>query len=288
MARKVTPSFVLELPPRTAAGDERALAIRLNAARNIDNACRGEGLRRLELMRQSKAWQAARKLPRGQPGSEERKGRAQAFKAIYVAYGFTRAHIQRFAQRCRDACWIRDHRGGRDTQTTSLRAFRAVEQYAFGRPGRPRGAGLFVGMLARKAAFGTRSTCLSQFDHVDGTLIRKQLSQRYHAFSDGTLVGPDLYSAFLARFVHGDRLDASQARVAWPGREALLRTASSDGFQPASGRGFAPPHVTLGVRAGRSRNPGQNREAEDVYPLAPTPTERASESGALLEIPDGT
>src|SRR5215472_3352048 len=101
MARKVTPSFVLELPPRTAAGDERALAIRLNAARNIDNACRGEGLRRLELMRQSKAWQAARKLPRGQPGSEERKGRAQAFKAICVAYGFTRAHIQRFAQRCR-------------------------------------------------------------------------------------------------------------------------------------------------------------------------------------------
>jgi len=514
MARKITPSFVLELPIRTAAADERALAIRLDAARNIDNACRGEALRRLKLMRQSKVWQAARKLSRGRPRSEERKRRARTFKATCAAYGFTRADIQRFAQRCRDTCWINDHLGGHDTQTTSLRAFRAVEQYSFGRRRRPRfrrvnevnsieakeagntiifrdgvvsyrglklpaildrrdawqvealkartkyyrivrrqigshprwyvqlvqegqtplrratregvvgldigpstiaavgaseaifepfcppvihpwkeqrrleramdrsrratnpacfnadgawkkgvkarnrslryqrlalkrrererrlaaerkrchgelanrilgqgttikteklsyrafqrrfgrstkvrGAGLFVAMLARKAeaaggqliAFATRSTCLSQFDHVDGTLTRKPLSQRYHAFSDGTRVGRDLYSAFLARFVQGDRLDASQAHEAWPDVEALLGAASTDGFQPASGRGFALPHVTLGVRAGRSRNPGQkDREAEEVYPLAPMPMERASESGALLEIPDGT
>ena len=31
-----------------------------------------------------------------------------------------------------------------------------------------------------------------------------------------------------------------------------------------------------------------NREAEEVYPLAPMPMERASESGAILESPDGT
>jgi putative transposase len=138
MGRKITPSFVLELPLRTAAADNRALAIRLDAARNIYNACLGEALRRLDLMRQSKAWQAAGKLARGRPGSEERKRRAQAFKAICRAYGFTRADIQRFAQRGRDACWIKDHLGGHDTHTTSLRAFRAVEQYAFGGRGRPR------------------------------------------------------------------------------------------------------------------------------------------------------
>src|SRR5215472_5102892 len=89
-------------------------------------------------MRESKAWQAARKLPKGPPGSEERKARAKAFKEISAAYGFTSGDIQRFAQQCRDACWIKDHLGGHDTQTTSLRAFRAVEQYSFGRRGRPR------------------------------------------------------------------------------------------------------------------------------------------------------
>jgi putative transposase len=454
MARKSTPSFVLELPLQTATAVELVLvlAIRLDAARNIYNACLGEALRRSDCMRESKLWQAARKLPKGPPGSQERKARAKAFKEICAAYGFTSGDIQRFAQQCRDACWIKDHLGGHDTQTTSLRAFRAVEQYVFGKRGRPRfrrfnafnsvegkeakstvifrdnavtygglklpaildpsdawqaealrvrtkycrivrrhirgrtrwyvqlvqegttplrrairhgvvgldigpstvaavgssdaafehfcpsviqpwkeqrrleramdrsrratnpacfnedgtwkkgakarnrskryqalalkrrererrlaaqrkrchgelanrvmgqgttvkterlsywafqrtfgksskvrGAGLFVSALARKLEaaggrlieFGTRNTCLSQFDHVDGTLTKKPLSRRYHEFSDGTRVGRDLYSAFLARFVHNDRLDASQVRAAWPGADS----ASASGIR---------------------------------------------------------
>ena len=138
MARKSTPSFVLELPLRTTATDERALAIRLEAARNIYNACLGEALRRLDRMRESKAWQAVRQLPKGAPGSQERKARAKAFKEISAEYGFTSGDIQRVAQQCRDACWIKHHFGGHDTQTMSLRAFRAVEPYVFGKRGRPR------------------------------------------------------------------------------------------------------------------------------------------------------
>jgi hypothetical protein len=65
--------------------------------------------------------------------------------------------------------------------------------------------------------------------------------------------------------------------------------SASDGFEPASGRGFALPHVTLGVGAGRSRNLGQNvREAGEVYPQALVSAARAPESDAILEIPDGT
>ena len=177
------------------------------------------------------------------------------------------------------------HRVARPSDTN--RAF----QRTFGRSTKVRGAGLFVSTLARKLEaaggqlieFGTRNTCLSQFDHVDGTLTKKPRSQRYHEFSDGMRVGRNLYSASLARFVHNDRLDASQVRAAWPGAEALLR-AASDGFEPASGRGFALPHVTLGVGAGRSRNPGQRvREAGEVYPQALVSAARASESGAILE-----
>jgi hypothetical protein len=75
-------------------------------------------------MRESKAWQAARKLPKGPPGSEQCKARAKAFKEISAAYGFTSGDIQRFAQQSRNACWIKDHLGGHDIHTTSLRASR--------------------------------------------------------------------------------------------------------------------------------------------------------------------
>jgi hypothetical protein len=61
MPRNRTPSFILELPLRTSPADERACAIMLDAARNIGNAVLGEGPRRLDLMRESKAYQAARR-----------------------------------------------------------------------------------------------------------------------------------------------------------------------------------------------------------------------------------
>jgi hypothetical protein len=60
-----------------------------------------------------------------------------------------------------------------------------------------------------------------------------------------------------------NRLDAIQAAKAWTGAEAFLRVASN-GFEPASGKGFAFPHVTLGVGAGRSKKYHANhREAGD-------------------------
>jgi hypothetical protein len=45
MTRKSTQSFILALPLRTTAADERVLAIRLDAARHVYNACLGEALR---------------------------------------------------------------------------------------------------------------------------------------------------------------------------------------------------------------------------------------------------
>jgi len=57
-------SFVLTLPLATTPDDERALNIRLDAARQIFNAGLGESLRRLNLMRETKAWQSARQMAR--------------------------------------------------------------------------------------------------------------------------------------------------------------------------------------------------------------------------------
>jgi putative transposase len=138
MPRIKTPSFIAEFPLHTTAADEAALDTRLDAARNIYNAALGESLRRLDLMRESLEWRAACAMPKGDPRSPERKARAAAFKAAQARFGFGPGAIQKFCEGCRDACWIGDHLGSHDTQTTSLRAFRAVEQYAFGTRGRPR------------------------------------------------------------------------------------------------------------------------------------------------------
>ena len=55
--RTATPSFIHELPLRTTPHDAAVLEVRLDAARNLYNACLQEALRRLDLMRESKAYQ---------------------------------------------------------------------------------------------------------------------------------------------------------------------------------------------------------------------------------------
>src|SRR5579864_2718836 len=129
--RSKTPSYVAEFPLRTSVREEQELSIRLDAARQIYNASLGESLRRLALLRESKEWQQSRSMPRG-------PARKEAFQTAARRFGFGSGEIQKFAERCRDGCWIGDHLFSHDTQTTSLRAFRAVQQYAFGKRGHPR------------------------------------------------------------------------------------------------------------------------------------------------------
>ena len=126
-----SPSFVAEFPLRTAPEQERILCLRLEAARHIYNACLGESLRRLERMRESKDWAKACGMGKG-------KRRTRLFQQTRRGFGFRAGEIQKFAEQCREACWIGGHLGSHDTQTTSRRAFRAVEQYALGKHRRPR------------------------------------------------------------------------------------------------------------------------------------------------------
>jgi putative transposase len=55
MGKAKTTSFVTEMPLRTTSCDEKRLLARLEAARQVYNACLGESLKRLDLLRQSKA-----------------------------------------------------------------------------------------------------------------------------------------------------------------------------------------------------------------------------------------
>jgi hypothetical protein len=154
-------------------------------------------------------------------------------------------------------------------EDVSYKAF----QRSFGRSVKRRAPAMFVRILERKAAsagasviaFATRTTKLSQFDHVSGEYVKKPLSQRYHEFPDGSRVHRDLYSAWLARYVTEDKLDASRLADDWAAAEPLLRQAASSSHQSASGCGLPSPHAPRDVGADRpSQGNGRTGEGADV------------------------
>ena len=130
-----------------------------------------------------------------------------------------------------------------------------------------RSPGMLMATLRRKAEsaggqvneFSTRTTRLSQVCHC-GRVHKKSLRERWHDCECGVSAQRDLYSAFLARYVQGDRLSAAEAERSWPGAESLLRTAFNRAKdQSASRSGFIPASfgLALGVRADRPQKVGQ-------------------------------
>lgn len=165
MGRATTPSFIAEFPLRTSERDEAVIEKRLEAARQLYNACLGEALRRLDLMRESRDWQRACALPATLGRDAEGKPipnleRRALFREIKERFGFTKASVQRFALACRDACWIGHHLASHDNQTVSLRAFLAVEQHMFGKRGRPR----FKGKGRLRSIEGKTNAAVIRFD----------------------------------------------------------------------------------------------------------------------------
>ena len=137
MGRAKTDSFIVELPLRVSPTEEQCLLARLEAARQVYNACLGESLKRLDWLRQSKAYQAARQMPTGQRDAPAAQARAQAFRQAHAAVGFREYDLHAYAAQF-NHCWIGEHLDINTIQKLATRAFQAVQQYAFGRRGQPR------------------------------------------------------------------------------------------------------------------------------------------------------
>ena len=127
----MTDTFIHEIPLKTTPHDEAVLDVRLDAARQLYNACLHESLRRFDLMRESKMYQTARELPKG-------KARNEAFKSVRGLHDFQEYSLHAFAAKTCKACWLGDHLDAFTIQKVATRAFGAVEQYAYGGRGRPR------------------------------------------------------------------------------------------------------------------------------------------------------
>src|SRR5258708_39320357 len=120
-----TPSFVCEVALRVSRAQERTLLARLEAARQVYNACLGEARRRVQLVRQSKAFQRARTLPRGDPTRKTRFAQARAQHAFsdYALH----AYVQPMGH-----AWLGDHLDSLTLQKRASRAYRAANRLLLG------------------------------------------------------------------------------------------------------------------------------------------------------------
>lgn len=146
------------------------------------------------------------------------------------------------------------------TEKLSYKAF----QRMFGKSVSFRAPGMFVSALRRKAVsaggaveeFPTRTTRLSQVC-ICGNVEKKPLSQRWHRCECGVTAQRDLFSAFLARCVEADALNAGLAIQLWPRVDYLLQAVLSE-TQATSG-GLLPASFGLSQR--------QSRSLADVRPI---------------------
>jgi hypothetical protein len=101
-ARKRTKSFICELPLQVTPAEERVLLARLEAARQVYNACLSEAKRRVGRVRESKAFQRARGLPKDDPT------RRILFREARAASACSEYALHAYADQLRRS-WLGEH-----------------------------------------------------------------------------------------------------------------------------------------------------------------------------------
>lgn len=150
-APKRTPSFVCEIPLRVTPAQERTLLARFEAARQLYNACLGEARRRVRLIQQSRTYQRARKLPKGDPQ------RTALFREARAQYHFQEYALHAYAGTLRQS-WIKEHLDANTAQKLATRAYRAANRLLLGQAKRIRfkGPGQMDSVEGKKATVGIR------------------------------------------------------------------------------------------------------------------------------------
>jgi hypothetical protein len=140
---KLTPSVVCEIPLAVSLPQEKILLKRLEAARQVYNACLGEALRRMKRLRESMLYRKALRE------NKENPSRQVMFKTAKEKCGFQDYALQSCAVKLRKS-WLGKHLDVHSTQKVAKRAFKAVERILYRK--------------ARKVRFKT----FNQMDSIEG------------------------------------------------------------------------------------------------------------------------
>jgi putative transposase len=121
-----TPSFVCEVALRVSRAQERTLLARLEAARQVYNACLGQARTRAWLVRESRAFQRARML------SHEDPERKPLFAQARTQHGFSAYALHAYAQPFGHS-WLGEHLDSLTIQTLATRAYGAANRLLMGK-----------------------------------------------------------------------------------------------------------------------------------------------------------
>jgi hypothetical protein len=102
MLPSARPPLSVRCRGRVSPREERILLARLEAARQVYNACLGEARQRVQLVRESKAFQRARTLSRDDPE------RTPLFRAARAQHAFSDYALQAYAQPLGHS-WLGEH-----------------------------------------------------------------------------------------------------------------------------------------------------------------------------------
>ncbi len=202
MKRTGTLTFVLTIPLVVKPGEDRVLIGRMEAGRRLYNATLGEALRRHGLLKQSKDWQHTRTIP-------DKKLRGSEFGRLSKEAGFTPAAIITFARNCKNEAGWKDRLGSNVTQRIAEQVFAAMQQYSFGKRGRPRFKGASRPLRSLEATTNAANiiwkpeTGCIEFGNL--TLPARLASKTQDPYLHQALTGRTKYCRVLWRNVNGVR-----------------------------------------------------------------------------------
>lgn len=126
-----TPSSVHELRLLVSKTEYKELIKLQDLGRILYNACLGESLRRLKLVKQDKFYKETIAIKKDTP--ENKKLRSDNFKFLNEKYGFKNSSIQSFAVKCKNESKFLDQLGVHVVQKIATTAFKAVQKVALGK-----------------------------------------------------------------------------------------------------------------------------------------------------------
>lgn len=138
MPRRKTPSFVTELELIADSSSRHELKARFNAGFRLFNGIQSELLTRMQLVRLSPEWEAAKKLPKKikdkQGVQVSNPKRVEAFQNAKKQYRFTKVEAEKYGKLIAErSIWMREKLDSVVIQTLAERAFKAVDKILLGR-----------------------------------------------------------------------------------------------------------------------------------------------------------
>ena len=151
MSKKHTPTFIHELRLKTNAYQERKLTIKFRALRELYNTILGEALKAVNYLKNDPLYQQNlndyfinKKLEKSvdieklKQFTKEKKRIQDIFNSLQDHHNFNKYYFQKIATKTKNKTYMKDHLDGDTVQVISDRAYKSVEDWLYGKRGKPR------------------------------------------------------------------------------------------------------------------------------------------------------